>query len=665
MFLAFGLIALVTVLSSTASWFVYDDLARSLSTIAGSDIPSINLASELSAKSGEIVRTAPTLVAANSKRARAKIWQRLSQVIKKTELLVDRLQRHDIPAGRRESLAGQLSAVTSALRGLDRNAQRKLWFARRNHDLTERLRWAHADFLDEVDPLIVDARFNLELLFRRSNPSRRPAEHDRAVAGDVGAARNVQAASDVQAASVRAGLRQQEVLLQIKADVNLLVGMIFRAAGASDERQMNTISLFANNAADRVKSGLGRLASEAENISLRQSAKVILTYVNGANSLFDLRRDDLKLRRESADLLNAAAVLVARFQSSAGRMAELVKEQATRKAENASRITGRAKQYLVWASLGSIAIAISVVWFYVGRNLVGRVRTLSASMGRIADGDLAAEVATGGDDEIADMAVALEVFRNRISETQRELVQAGKLAALGQLAAGVAHDLNQPLAAMKFQAHNAGVLLRQERTREAQRNLDKISELSIKMARKIKHLKTLARKPSESISDVDIKGVISSSLDLLQGRISNEAVEVIERLPPRPLMVRGGENRLEQVFLNVFGNALDAMANASERQLLIEAKKHDGVVKLSVRDSGCGIAMEAARQVFDPFFTTKDVGEGLGLGLSISYNIVKDFGGSITIDTSCDSGSCFVITLQAAMKADLRKSFARRDRVGA
>lgn len=636
LFLAFGLIALVTVLSSIVSWFIYNDLSRSLGTIAGSDIPSINLASELSSKSGEIVRTAPTLVAANSHRARAKIWQRLSQVIGKTEKLVDQLKRHNIPVGQREDLAKQLGEVTSALRGLDMNARRKLWFARRNLELAERLRWAHADFLDEVDPLIHDARFNLELLFGRGARRRLQAGAN-SLNGPPGADNGV-----------KAKLREQEVLLQIKADVNLLVGMIFRMAGASDERQMNTIALFSRNAAGRVKKGLSNLAARAENISLRQSAKVILSYVDGADSLFALRRDAVKLNRKSEALLNDAAVLVAKFQSGASRMAELVKEQAIAKARNASRITSQAKQYLVWASLGSITIAISVVWFYVGRNLIGRVQTLNTAMARIAEGDLAAEVPTGGDDEIADMAVALKVFRDRISETQRELVQAGKLAALGQLAAGVAHDLNQPLAAIKFQAHNAGVLLGKQRNDQAAQTLDKISALSTKMARKINHLKTLARKPSETIGDINLQPVIASALDLLQSRITSDTVEVKQVVPSAPVKVHGGENRLEQVFLNIFGNALDAMKDQPKKILQIEVRPYGNIVQVSVRDSGKGVAPGAAAKIFDPFYTTKDVGEGLGLGLSISYNIVKDFGGSITIEDTCSSGSCFVVTLVAA-----------------
>ncbi len=632
MFAAFGLIALVTVISSATAWFAYENLSRGFSRIVGTDIPSITLASELTAKSGEIVSTAPTLVAASSNRARKRIWDRLLRTIKTTAALVDRLEQYDIPGEQRSALRTQLNAVTSALRALDTNVQRKFWFSNRNQELTESLRWAHADFLDEIDPLIMDARFNIALLLRRSQAT--PEE----------------TTSVARISNIETRLTQQEVLLQIKSDVNLLVGLIFRAANADDKQQLKSITLFAADSASQVTDGLSKLEKRTGNVSLRQSAKIILSFIDGQNSLINLRRDSLNLLQINRGMLESTALLVGDFQSSAAKFAELVKSQAIDQAKSASVVTTRAKNFLIWATLGSIAIAIVVVWFYVGRSLAGRVRRLNLAMGQIAEGDLTTRVPVGGDDEISDMASALEVFRNRISDTQKELVQAGKLAALGQLVAGVAHDLNQPLAALKFQTHNAKVFLKQDRISEAADNLDKISTLSTKMAKKINHLKTLARKPSQSVHDVELKPIIASALDLLEGRINDVGVEVNLTLPKEKLIVRGGENRLEQVFLNVFGNALDAMATAPVKKLEIEVKNLNGKTTTTVQDSGGGIAEEILPQVFDPFFTTKEVGDGLGLGLSISYNIVKDFGGTINAASKTDVGTTFSVILKTGQQ---------------
>ncbi len=632
MFAAFGLIALVTVISSATAWFAYENLSRGFSRIVGTDIPSITLASELTAKSGEIVSTAPTLVAASSNRARKRIWDQLLRTIKTTAALVDKLEQYDIPGEQRSALRNQLNAVTSALRALDTNVQRKFWFSNRNQELTESLRWAHADFLDEIDPLIMDARFNIALLLRRSQ----------ATVADT--------TSVTRISNIEARLSQQEVLLQIKSDVNLLVGLIFRAASADDKQQLKSITLFAADSARQVNDGLNKLEKRTGNVSLRQSAKIILSFIDGQNSLINLRRDSQDLLQINRAMLESTALLVGDFQSSAGKFAELVKSQAISQAKSASIVTNRAKNFLIWATLGSIAIAILVVWFYVGRSLAGRVRRLNLAMGQIAEGDLTTRVPVGGDDEISDMASALEVFRNRISDTQKELVQAGKLAALGQLVAGVAHDLNQPLAALKFQTHNAKVQLKKDRIPEATHNLDKISALSTKMAKKIDHLKTLARKPSQSVHDVELKPIIASALDLLQGRINDVGVGVDLKLPKEKLIVRGGENRLEQVFLNVFGNALDAMVDVPVKKLKIEVKNLNGKTIITVEDSGEGISGEVLPQVFDPFFTTKEVGDGLGLGLSISYNIVKDFGGTINAANNTDVGTTFNVILKTGQQ---------------
>lgn len=631
MFGAFGLIALMTVISSAVSWFAYDRLSGSLNHLAGVDIPAITHASELTATGGEIVTIAPTLLSAGSNRARRRIWDSLTGNFARTGVLIDDLGAFNISAAQRQALRARFDIVESSLRTLDMNVQQKFWYANRIRERAEQLKWAHADFLDEIEPLIADARFNIAQTLRRSAPD--PASQT--------------VAPPMATEVLKANLNQQEVLLQIKSEVNLLVGLIFRGANAEDAPQLSTIRLFAGERVSETSAALGRLAGHPGNVSLRQSAKAILALVDGVANLFDLRRDALQLRLSNEAMLADTAKLVQGFRASASKMALSIKEEALREAARTSGITGRAKWLLLWAALGSIFIAISVVWFYVGRSLVGRVRKLSTIMGKMADGDLDAEVPTGGEDEISDMAAALEVFRTRITETQKELVQAGKLAALGQMAAGIAHDLNQPLAAIKFQAHNARVLIESGNPGTALENIGKMSDLSSRMAAKIKHLKTLARKPSETVQDVDLRQVISSALDLLHGRIQSMGAAVDQHLPEGDLFVRGGKNRLEQVLINIFSNALDAMQGEAEKQLSISVSAQQGRTIIRIRDTGHGVGSDKMPQIFDPFFTTKEVGKGLGLGLSISYNIIKDFGGSLEVD-SPGGGAEFTIILLSA-----------------
>ncbi|MBP2307093.1 ATP-binding protein [Azospirillum melinis] len=249
-----------------------------------------------------------------------------------------------------------------------------------------------------------------------------------------------------------------------------------------------------------------------------------------------------------------------------------------------------------------------------------------------------------------------------LREAQAELVQAGKLAALGQLAAGVGHELNQPLAAIRSYAHNGRKLIGLGRVEEAEGNLGKIADLTARMANITNHLKRFARRPDSRLGAVELAPVIQGALSLFGNRLREEAVAVELALPDAdpasgtPLRVRAEEVRLEQVLVNLLSNALDAVAGAPVRRILIRAGIVDegedgeegGAVRIEVRDSGSGIAADPVAQIFDPFFTTKPVGTGLGLGLSISYNIVRDFGGVLSVAESGPDGTAFVLTLTRA-----------------
>ncbi|WP_244560964.1 ATP-binding protein [Azospirillum oryzae] len=235
-----------------------------------------------------------------------------------------------------------------------------------------------------------------------------------------------------------------------------------------------------------------------------------------------------------------------------------------------------------------------------------------------------------------------------LREAQAELVQAGKLAALGQLAAGVGHELNQPLAAIRSYAHNGRKLIELGRTEEAGGNLGKIADLTTRMANITNHLKRFARRPDSRLGAVELAPVIQGALSLFGDRLRGEAVEITVELPDAgaPLRVRAEEVRLEQVLVNLLSNALDAVAGAPVRRILIRAEAGEAdSVRIEVRDSGSGIAAGLAGQIFDPFFTTKPMGTGLGLGLSISYNIVRDFGGVLSVAESGPGGTAFALTL--------------------
>lgn len=237
---------------------------------------------------------------------------------------------------------------------------------------------------------------------------------------------------------------------------------------------------------------------------------------------------------------------------------------------------------------------------------------------------------------------------SELRHTQDELVQASKLAALGQMAAGLSHELNQPLGAIRGYADNARAFLERDDARTAGENLGAIAELTERMARIIQNLRAFARKGPIELRPVRLKPVVEDALNLLESRRAASDVAVTVIGGDTDPWVIGGEVRLQQVLVNLVSNALDAMAGAPERRLTIEIGVSETEVDIRLSDTGPGIADEAVGRVFDPFFTTKKPGEGdgMGLGLSISYAIVERLGGRINAGSNEDGGARFDLVLR-------------------
>lgn len=242
----------------------------------------------------------------------------------------------------------------------------------------------------------------------------------------------------------------------------------------------------------------------------------------------------------------------------------------------------------------------------------------------------------------------LSEANDQLRRAQAELVQAGKLSALGQMSAGISHELNQPLMAIQSYAENAGLFLEREEPARAAENLGRISDLARRMGRIIRNLRAFARQENEGMSDVDLVAVVAAALELTEARLRTASVRVDWTPPARPVAVRGGEVRLQQVLVNLISNAADAMEGGGTVSIRID--RAGGRVRLSVADTGPGIA--EPERIFDPFYSTKEVGasEGMGLGLSISYGIVQSFGGTIAGRNRAGGGAEFTVDLAAASR---------------
>jgi two-component system C4-dicarboxylate transport sensor histidine kinase DctB len=218
-----------------------------------------------------------------------------------------------------------------------------------------------------------------------------------------------------------------------------------------------------------------------------------------------------------------------------------------------------------------------------------------------------------------------------LKKAQEELVQAGKLSALGQMSAGISHELNQPLMAIQQFAENGEAFLQRGQVDRVGENLGRISGMSARMARIIKNLRAFSRNENEPMARVDLVQVINTAVELTASRLETDDVTLSWKPPEcgEPCYAWGGEVRLTQVFVNLINNAADAMLGQEERAIAIVLEAGE---RLMVVVSDIGPGIKEPEKMFDPFYSTKVVSssEGMGLGLSISYGLLQSFGGKIS-----------------------------------
>lgn len=240
--------------------------------------------------------------------------------------------------------------------------------------------------------------------------------------------------------------------------------------------------------------------------------------------------------------------------------------------------------------------------------------------------------------EIQDRKMTEEVLQR----TRSELVHAAKMATLGQMSAGINHELNQPLAAIRSYSDNARQLLEKNRYDEAIWNMTQIGELTDRMAQLGVQLKEFSRKSSDQLETVPLRSAIDGAIEILLPTIRKQAVVIRIHLEPEQLEVFANQVLLQQVIVNLITNAIHAMEHVAPKEITIGANIETDSIAIRVQDSGPGIPADHLDKVFDPFFTTKQSGQGLGLGLTITERILKEMNAEIMIEPT-ETGTLFLI----------------------
>ncbi len=312
------------------------------------------------------------------------------------------------------------------------------------------------------------------------------------------------------------------------------------------------------------------------------------------------------------------------------------------------------KRQTLWTFLGitlaGMAIAF-VISYILGNSIVKPIRSLVSASNKLAKGDLEQRVEYGTKDEIGElgrtfnyMADSIKKRDERLKEyAQQEIMKSERLAIIGQLAAGVAHEINNPLGGILIYSH---LLLEDLEEKDPRReNLEKIVNQATRCKEIVKGLLDFARQTEPEIKVSDINKIVDEVLSLIENQAIFQNIKITKKIsqPLPPVML--DKAQIQQVFMNIILNGAEAMDGQGE--LTIETSSDEKFVETKFTDTGCGISEENVGKLFEPFFSNKKTGHGTGLGLAISYGIIKKHNGEINVNSEVGKGSTFTIRLPA------------------
>lgn len=292
------------------------------------------------------------------------------------------------------------------------------------------------------------------------------------------------------------------------------------------------------------------------------------------------------------------------------------------------------------------AALMLILWLWRGREAQARARIIErAANERRYRIDLEHAV----EERTRDLSGAMherEMAEQRLARMQADLVQANKLATLGQVTAGVAHEVNQPLATIRLLAENAQAMLPKRGGAEVQGNLARIVQMTDRIAQITTELRSFSRKATGRLEPVRVRDVIEASLLLTASRRRVEGARLVRDDGPQGLTVLAEAVRLEQILVNLIQNAQEALIGRPDPEIRIAVAQDGDQVVLTVSDNGPGLSPEIRANLFIPFSTSKP--DGVGLGLVIAQGIARDFGGELTADPSVEGqGATFRLVLRA------------------
>lgn len=312
------------------------------------------------------------------------------------------------------------------------------------------------------------------------------------------------------------------------------------------------------------------------------------------------------------------------------------------------RLFLRALYLFVFSIILFVIMGVVVAW-YIARLLVTPLLQMQTYMEKIAHGDFTP--IPDSECKSREFFSLFRAFNRMIGELehhQEQLLQSGKIAAIGTLTAGIAHELNNPINNIVLTAEALKEDFSTLGEEEAQELIQDILGQSQRASEIVRNLLDFSRSEQQVREPVHMGHILRDTLKLVQNQVTLSGVEVERDIPAALPIIQGNPKTLQQIFLNLFINAIQAMKDGGILAVRARTEDSDLWLKVGVADTGAGIAPEDLPHIFEPFYTTKEVGRGTGLGLSVSYSIAQKHGGHIEVKSQKGAGSTFTVVLPVA-----------------
>lgn len=650
LFASFLLISAILAIISVAAVWRFTTLSQDMSALVEQQMPEIVQVNEVATAVTELAAQATILSEPRLRKDRAAYQETLNQQLSN---LSDRISQVRDPE------------LVSARDEIEEHIRLLLSFSDQQFSLEENLiakasslRWLQADFQSEISPLLLDISFNIDNAVSRIEASQ--GRDDFRVAFDLLSSESA----------------KRDLVQEVGREGSFAINAMLQSTNAQSAESLAQFADIALESLDHANRLLQELGDASSLITLEQSLQSLRELAIAETGVFAIAQQLIETRQQVLLELAAAQQSLSQFQKELSETGEQRRATAISVADAAIVGMQNASVQIVLLSLIGLMAMSFILVFYVRRRIVARLQALSHALRAIARGELDQPTAQmTGSDELGRMGNAVEVFRQsviereetlnrlqkeieerertnkKLQQTQVELVQAGKLAALGRLSAGISHELNQPIAATRYAAHNSLTRLEQGAdVKTLEKPLQKIVRLSDRMTALVRQFSHFARRSDYQIKPIDLAPVVERSVEIFQSRLAEQPNVKIEwDAKSLKRQVHGDPLLVEQVLVNLISNAIDAIAEANRKSgsIQIIGRPEGEFVMIDVVDNGAGIP-QLEHDIFEPFVTSKEVGKGTGLGLSISYTIAQDLGGVLHLRNNVDQGATASLGLRAA-----------------